>query len=79
MDDGAGSCFLMDPEGNSVWMWWRFEEAGTSGCPLSCGASGTLGGTGDLAGIAGEGTFKTTAQFPDLTGAGVWAMKWKKK
>ena len=75
----AGACVFHNPDGDTYWTWWRLEEAGTTDCPLACGTSGIFNGTGAFDGVTSSGTWKTTAPYPDGTGAGVWQSKFERK
>ena len=75
----AGACVFHNPDGDTVWTWWRLEKVGTTDCPLACGTSGIFNGTGAFDGVTGSGTWKITASYPDGTYLGVSQFKFERK
>lgn len=60
----AGGCHMMDSEGSGYYQWWKWEDAGTEGCPIRCGSYGDYNGYGRFTGLTGGGRWTLDAELP---------------
>lgn len=65
--DGAGTCEIMDTDGDLWWIWWT----GGGG-----GDWGFVNGTGKYSGITGGGSWKSETEYPDGRGMNSWVGSW---
>jgi len=75
----AGGCHMMDAEGSGYFQWWKWEEAGTPGCPIRCGSYGDYNGYGRFAGLSGSGRWNLEALLPggSVTGRHTGTFEWR--
>jgi hypothetical protein len=67
---GAGSCHLVNANGDVALAWWkRTSDAG--------GVWGLMGGTGVFEGITGKGTYASRAPLPNGSWINEWDISWK--